>query len=546
MRTADEIGLFGQEAALYTLIWMRTIASQMAEAQITTLTVNIRADSQPASASEKFVTTTFQANGRRIDFPGFLRAYVEGSDDPEAALEDQETILPPMAKDDPLTARKVEPLKHETQPPARYTEASLVQTLEKEGIGRPSTYASIISTIIDRGYVVKAGNNLVPTFTAYCVNRLLESNFPDLVDTKFTARMEQTLDEIAEGEVEWLPYLNQFYNGDHGLEKQVEAKLQSIDPREMYALALEEVGAKIRIGRYGAYIEQSNGDADEPKRASLPETLPPAELTPEAALNLLKQKTEGPNILGTHPHTGEPIYVLQGPYGWYVQQGDTPEKSEPAAKGRKKTAAKTAKSVAPKPKRASLLPGMKPETLTLADALKLLSLPRELGPHPQTGETIIANVGRFGPFIKHGNEFRSLKDSDDVLTISMERALELLSQPKPGRRRGGVLRELGAHPKDSTPVQVMDGRYGAFLKHGEVLAPLPKNADLSALTLAEAVNILAEKGKVSPKKPARKSAAAKGAGASTQHNKSKPTKRPSSTRKKPAKAQPPTLGKRSR
>lgn len=467
MRTADQLGLSGTQAALYTLIWTRTIASQMADAQITTLTANLQVED-----------ARFQANGRRIDFPGFLRAYVEGSDDPEAALQDRETLLPPLKVGDGLTCRQLEPLKHETQPPPRYTEAAVVQTLEREGIGRPSTYASIISTIQERGYVIKQANQLVPTFTAYSVNRLLEAHFPDLVDTQFTARMEQTLDDIAEGSAEWLPYLKTFYCGDNGLETQVERKTQSIDPREIYAVSLETIKARVRIGKYGAYIEQIT--EAEPLRASLPPNLPPSELDEAAALRLLQQKANGGNVIGHHPQTGEPILLLEGRYGQYVQLGEGDNGA--------------------KPKRASLLKGMTADQVTLEVALGLLSLPRTLGKHPQTGEPITAAVGRFGAYVRHGDEFRSLTASDDVLTISLERALELLSQPKGAgraRKKAAPVRELGAHPDDKTPVALMDGPYGFYIKHGKVNAKLPPDVKPETLTLAQALKLLVEKGKAS-------------------------------------------------
>jgi DNA topoisomerase-1 len=464
MRTAEQLGLSGAEAALYTLIWMRTIASQMADAQIATLSVAV----QVADAR-------FQANGRRIEFPGFLRAYVEGSDDPESALQDRETLLPPLAVGALLACRQLEPIKHETQPPPRYTEASLVQTLEREGIGRPSTYASIISTIQERGYVVKRANQLVPTFTAYSVNRLLETHFPDLVDTQFTARMEQTLDDIAEGNADWLPYLKNFYCGEDGLEKQVERKAQSVDPRELYALSLEPIKAHVRIGKYGAYLEQLA--EPEPLRASLPPDLPPAELDEATALRLLQQKASGGSLIGYHPQTGEPILLLEGRYGKYVQQGE-----------------------GEKPKRASLLKGMQPEQVTLEVALGLLSLPRALGVHPQTGKPISAGVGRFGAYVRHGDEFRSLEASDDVLSITLERALALLSQPKGApraRKRAAPLRELGVHPEDKQPVALMDGPYGLYIKHGKVNVKLPPGLSPETLTLAQALQLLAQKSKPS-------------------------------------------------
>lgn len=307
-RTPAETKLHGMELALYEMIWKRTIATQMAEARQTYITVNIQVEN-----------AGFRASGKRIDFPGFFRAYVEGSDDPDAAIEDQEVILPPLQAGDHPACTHLEVIAHQTQPPARYTEATLVKTLESEGIGRPSTYASIMGTIEDRGYVQRQGNALVPTFTAFAVTALLEKNFPDLVDTSFTARMEQTLDDISTGEVDWLPYLRQFYLGDQGLESQVKSREHQIDPLEARTIELDDLEAKVRIGRYGPYIEASNGNG--PVTASLPRDLTPGDLDADQIELLLRQKLEGPDKLGISPETGEPIYLRLGPYGPYVQLG---------------------------------------------------------------------------------------------------------------------------------------------------------------------------------------------------------------------------------
>ncbi|MEN9206943.1 MAG: type I DNA topoisomerase [Gloeomargarita sp. GMQP_bins_120] len=466
-RTPQETGLTGRELALYELIWKRTLATQMAEAQITHLTVIIQAGD-----------AEFRTTGKRIDFPGFFRAYVEGSDDPQAALEDQEIHLPPLAVGDTPTCTQVEPVRHETQPPDRYTEASLVKTLESEGIGRPSTYATIISTIQDRGYVQTEGNALVPTFTAFAVTALLERYFPHLVDTGFTARMEQTLDEIAAGHVNWLPYLQEFYLGEQGLANQVKQQAESINPATARTLELEGLGdAKVHLStRYGPYVEiPQNGQT---VTVSLPKDLTPGELTPAVLEELLRQKTAGPTKLGLHPETGEPIYVLIGSYGPYVQLGDVSETNK-------------------KPKRVSLPKGMTPEQVTLETAVGLLSLPRTLGPHPQGG-VVKAGIGRFGPYIVHdrgkeGQEFRSLKPEDDVLTITLERALELLAQPKAGRGRSAPLRDLGPHPDDHQPVQLYQGPYGYYVKHGKVNVGLPEGTSPDSLTLEQAVQLLAQR-----------------------------------------------------
>jgi DNA topoisomerase-1 len=473
MRTADEIGLTGVEGTLYDMIWKRTIATQMADARITLITATISA-----------ADAVFQANGNRIDFPGYFRAYVEGSDDPEASLDDREVRLPRLAKGDALDCKELSPVKHETQPPTRFTEATLVQTLEREGIGRPSTYATIISTIQERGYVAKANNQLVPTFKACAVNKLLEGHFPDLVDTQFTARMEQTLDDIAEGKAEWLPYLKTFYQGEKGLEAQVNEKAQSIDPREINAMTLDEIKARVRIGRYGPYLDQQG--EGEPVRVSLPPDMPPADLNPEMVLKLLQRKEAGPHQLGDHPATGEPIYLLTGPYGPYVQLGEGTNGN--------------------KPKRASLLKGMKPEALTVETAVALLSLPRQLGLHPETKKEIYAGVGRFGPFVRHGTEYRSLTAQDNVLNIDLKRALELLNQPKGARRARKpveLLRTIGKHPDDGEAVALMNGPYGPYIRHGKTNARLPKDLKPEAVTLQQALALLADKARQAPKTTAR-------------------------------------------
>lgn len=468
-RTPQQTGLKDREFRLYDLIWKRTVATQMAEARQTQISVQIQVEE-----------AGFRASGKRIDFPGFFRAYVEGSDDPNAAIEDQEVILPSLQVGDTPNCTDLESIKHETQPPARYTEASLVKTLESEGIGRPSTYASIIGTIIDRGYAQMVGSALVPTFTAFAVTSLLEKYFPDLVDTSFTARMEETLDDISMGEVDWLPYLKTFYLGETGLETQVKEQESKIDPNQARTVELENLEAKVRIGRFGAYLEADSQEG--PVKASIPKDLTPSDLDPEQVETLLRQKTEGPDKVGFHPETGEPIYLLIGAYGPYVQLGDATDEN-------------------PKPKRASLPKGVTPEQVTLEMAIGLLALPRTLGVHPDTGGRIQASLGRFGPYVVHdqgkdGKEYRSLKAGDDVLTITLERALALLAEPKAGRGRRAAakpLRELGAHPTDGEPVNIYDGPYGPYIKHGKVNASLPEGQTVEAITLEVALEALAAK-----------------------------------------------------
>ncbi len=490
-RTPQQTGLDGIDFRLYDLIWKRTVASQIADSRQTHVTVQTQVED-----------AGFRSSGKRIDFPGFLRAYVEGSDDPNAALEDQEVILPALKVGDKPNCKDLGAVGHETQPPARYTEASLVKMLESEGVGRPSTYASIIGTIVDRGYAKLIANALIPTFTAFAVTTLLETHFPDLVDTGFTSRMEQTLDEIATGEAKWLPYLQKFYTGETGLATQVKEQESQIDAKVARTVVLENISAKVCIGKFGAYLESESEEGLV--KASIPQDLTPADLDPEQVEFLLKQKTEGPEKLGLHPETGEPIYVLIGSYGPYVQLGEVSETNK-------------------KPKRASLPKGTDKDSVTLDMAVSLLTLPRLLGTHPETGAKVQANLGMYGPYVVHdqgkvGKDYRSIKPPDDVLTITLDRALELLSQPKAARgssKSATPLKELGAHPESGELINVYDGRYGPYVKHGDINASLSKDESVENFTLQRALELLATKeaaggGKSSSKsKKSTKTAAAK-------------------------------------
>ncbi|OSO88029.1 DNA topoisomerase I [Cylindrospermopsis raciborskii CENA303] len=467
-RTPQETGLSGREFAVYDLIWKRTIASQMADSRQTQIAVHLKVEE-----------AGFRSSGKRIDFPGYLRAYVEGSDDPEAALEDQEVILPPLKVGDHPQCIELEAVGHETQPPARYTEATLVKTLESEGIGRPSTYASIIGTIVDKGYAQLVSNALIPTFTAFAVTSLLEQHFPEIVDPSFTSKMEQTLDEIATGEAEWLPYLQKFYLGEKGLQALVQEQEDQIDPSKAKTIELENLNAKVRIGKFGPFIEVENEGGIV--TASIPKDITPADLDPEQVDMLLRQKTVGPDQLGTHPDTGEPIYLKIGAYGPYIQLGDKTDNT-------------------PKPKQVSLPKGVTQENLTLDMAVGLLSLPRHLGEHPETGAKIQASLGKFGPYIVHdqgkeGKDYRSLKVGDDVLTISLERALELLAEPKKARssrnsKSKTALRELGLHPEDDAPVNIYNGEYGYYINHGKINVGLPEGQTVESITLNQALELL--------------------------------------------------------
>ena len=504
-RTPQQTNLSGRDLQLYDLIWKRTVATQMAEARQTHITVQLQVDN-----------ATFRTSGKRIDFPGFFRAYVEGSDDPNAAIENQEVVLPPMQVGDTPNCRTLEAVGHETQPPARYTEASLVKMLESEGIGRPSTYATIIGTIIDRGYAQMIKNALVPSFTAFAVTSLLEQHFPDLVDPSFTARMERTLDDISTGGTNWLPYLKEFYHGKSGLDTLVKQREDQIDPGDARTVNLEGLDVKVRIGRYGAYIE---ADGEEgPVKASIPHDLTPSDLTEDQIQLLLKQKTEGPEQLGVHPETDQPIFVLIGPYGPYVQMGEDVEEGK-------------------KPKRASLPKGMTINDVTLEKAVGLLALPRLLGEHPDTGAKVKASLGRFGPYVVHdqgkdGKDYRSLKKEDDVLTVDLDRALELLAQPKRGRGRKSTtpLRELGNHPDGGDMIGVYDGPYGLYVKHGKTNASLPEGETVESITVDKAVELLSAKAATKGKSKAKSTKS------TTKSSKAKSSKAAKSTTKKAAKS----------
>jgi len=470
-RTPQETGLDGRERSLYELIWKRTVACQMANARLTQIGVRLMADD-----------AEFKASGKRIDFAGFFRAYVEGSDDPEAALEDQEIVLPPLQVGDTPSCTSLEAIEHATQPPGRYTEASLVKTLEQEGIGRPSTYATIIGTIADRGYTQMRGSTLVPTFTAFAVTSLLETYFPDLVDVGFTASMEQTLDEIAAGQTSSLPYLEAFYASEGGLSEQVQQREHQIDAQAAKAINLGDLDVQVRVGRFGPYLEAERDG--QTVTASIPDGLTPADLDAERVESLVRQKTEGPDKVGLHPETGEPIYLKIGRYGPYLQLGDATEDN-------------------PNPKRSSLPKGVQPEQIDLEQAVGLLSLPRTLGFHPETGAPVKAGLGRFGPYVVHergknDRDFRSLKADDNVLTVELDRALALLAQPKRGqgggrRKAKTPLRELGTHPEDGKAVNVYDGPYGPYVKHGKTNAGIPSGETVESMTLDRALELLADK-----------------------------------------------------
>jgi len=488
-RTPDSLvgKLDADQRKLYELIWKRTLASQMKDARGKRTSVRVE------GTAGEHGTAALTTWGKVIVFDGFLRAYVEGLDEETAERPDQEKVLPHLEQGQPVDPVAVEPTQHSTQPPARYTEASLVKELEARGIGRPSTYASIVQTIQDRGYVWRKGPALVPTFTAFAVINLMLGHLAELVDYDFTARMEDELDTIARGEREPGPWLAAFYFGPSaeegvngslaraGLRSLVDASIEKVSPQEVSRFVIGKTGdgdeVAVRVGRFGPYVQV--GDSD--RRASVPDDLPPDELTVDRALELLERSANGSRALGHDESTGKPVYVKNGRFGPYVQLGD-PELTE---KGTVKRGGKA--------KMASLWPSMSPESLTVEDALMLLSYPREVGLHPDNGELITAQDGRFGPYLKMGSESRSLSEHKLLATVDLEQAVELFKQPKPSRRGGSraVLAELGQHPASGDAIVVKDGRFGAYVTDGVVNASVPKGTDPAAVTLEKALELLA-------------------------------------------------------
>jgi len=507
-RTPDEAGrsLTGDMLRLYDLIWKRTVASQMNDA--TGTSAQVRLVGTPTGAGPEG-EAEFAASGTVIAFPGFLRAYVEGSDDPDAELAEREVQLPALAEGDTLSARAIEPRSHTTQPPARYTEASLVKALEELGVGRPSTYASILGTIQDRGYVWKKGTALVPSFTAFAVVGLLERYFADLVDYGFTAAMEDDLDEIAQGAREALPWLTRFYfggnghapgttgggapdgDGRRGLKEEVSAHLGEIDAREVNSIPIgvdaEGVAIVVRVGRYGPYLQRGE------ERASIPEDLPPDELTAERAVELLAAPS-GDRSLGTDPASGLEVLVRTGRFGPYVQLGPVVDGGD-------------------RPRTASLFRSMTPESLVLEQALELLRLPRTVGTDPESGEDVQALNGRFGPYVKKGTDTRSLETEEQLLTVTLEESLALFAQPKArrGRASAAPLRELGNDPETAQPVVVRSGRFGPYVTDGTTNASLRKGDEPETITIERAGELLADRRAAGPpvKRAGRAAKAAK-------------------------------------
>jgi DNA topoisomerase I len=493
-RTPDAAGLTGDELRLYELIWKRTVASQMKDAVGESVSVRVAGRSSAGEEAE------FGASGRVITFPGFLKAYVESVEEGNGlARDDSERRLPPLAERDPLAVLRLEAAEHSTRPPARYTEASLITELEKREIGRPSTYATIIGTILDRGYVFKKDTALVPSFIAFAVVTLLERHFEHLIDYEFTARMEDALDEIARGEAGRVPWLRRFYFGtdtaggerEEGL-KDLVSDLGEIDARDVSSFPLAGTDMVIRVGRYGPYLER-----DE-QRVNIPEGTAPDELTPEFAADLFSRPT-GDKILGTDPESGLTIVARAGRFGPYV----TEVLAEDAPTGTK-------------PRTASLLKTMDTDSVTLDDALRLLSLPRVLG--EIDGQQVIVRNGRYGPYAEKGKDSRSLQSEDDLFTLTLEQARELFAQPKQRGRRASAataapLRELGDDTASGKPIVLREGRFGPYVTDGETNASLRKSDLAESITLQRAVELLAERRAAGPAPKRRAARSTRTAGA---------------------------------
>lgn len=510
-RTPAELekSLRGPELRLYDLIWKRTVASQMADAKGQTASVTVEA--KIAEGPLDGTVAEFTASGTVITFRGFLNAYEEGRDEERNADASGDAKLPPLTQGQPLSVEDVAADGHETTPPPRYTEASLVKTLEELGIGRPSTFASIISTIIDRGYVTQRGQALVPSWVAFSVVRLLEDYFADLVEYDFTAEMEDDLDRIADGEAERVDWLNSFYFGSDkhkGLRRVID-NLGEIDARSINSIAIDE-GVTLRIGKYGPYLEvQEEGAAEDaaPRRVNLPPELAPDELTPAKAKELIEAPVQTDRVLGSDPATGKLVLAKDGRFGPYVTEADPEEAPAVDAKtGEVVEVKKTAKKAAAKPRTASLFKSMDLSTIDLDTALRLLDLPRTVGTDPESGADIQAANGRYGPYLKKGTDTRSLPSEDDIFGIDLAGALELFAQPKYGNRRASsALKEFDADPVSGKPIKIKDGRFGAYVTDGETNATIPRGETVDEVDFDRAVQLLADKRAKGPaKKPAAK------------------------------------------
>jgi DNA topoisomerase-1 len=518
-RTPSELStvLRGNEFKLYDLIWKRTVASQMADARGSTASVTIEGRTAENGVAE------FTASGTVITFRGFLAAYEEGHDEARNEQDsDDQKSLPPLTVGQVLDLGLLEAKGHETSPPPRYTEASLVKALEELGIGRPSTYASIISTIIDRGYVTPRGTALVPNWIAFSVVRLLEEHFADLVEYDFTAEMEDDLDRIADGEADRVEWLTGFYFGGdkhRGLRTVID-NLGDIDARDINSIRIAD-DITLRIGRYGPYLEVPVEGSDTPRRVNVPEGMAPDELTPERARELVDAPEVGDRQLGVNPATGKMVVAKDGRYGPYVTELEPEPEIAPGADSEaepiavdsatgelieapkpKKKAAKKAPAV--KPRTASLFKSMDPATVDLETAIRLLDLPRVVGRDPESGEDITAQNGRYGPYVKKGTDSRSLESEEQIFTIDLPGALEVFAQPKYGARRpSSALKEFDNDPVSGKPIRVRDGRFGPYVTDGITNATIPRGDDVESIDFERAVELLADKRAKGPaKKPA--------------------------------------------
>ncbi|GAA1852371.1 type I DNA topoisomerase [Microbacterium koreense] len=477
------------EQRLYDLIWKRTMASQMSDAkyETTTVTLAVSADGQDAE---------FTASGTVYTFKGFLEAYEEGRDEKRAdADKSDDQSLPVLAVGDVLRLSDVEPKGHSTSPKPRYTEASLVKALEEKGIGRPSTFASIIDVIINRGYVTKRGQALVPSWLAFSIVRLLEGHFADLVDYDFTAALEDDLDAIARGEQKRAEWLHDFYFGSdaHVGLRHIVDNLGEIDARELNATKISDI-ATVRFGRYGPYLDVTDPDNPdaEPRRVNIPDDLAPDELTAEKAQELIDAPVAGNRVLGENPETGRQIVVKDGRFGPYLEEELPEDDAAPAPETPKKRTAK--KDAAPKPRRASLFKSMSPETVDLETALRLLSLPRVVGNDPESGDVITAQNGPYGPYIKKGTDSRTIDSEELIFDITLEQALAIYAQPKYGARRpSSALKEFDNDPVSEKPIRIRDGRFGAYVTDGTTNVTIPRGQTPDDITFEIAVQMLADK-----------------------------------------------------
>jgi len=461
----EESGLSGRQRALYDLIWKRAVASQMADARKTSIRVDLQVGVDGRSV-------VFRANGNRVDFAGFIGAYID-DENPEEALADDDAILHELEEGQTVRCTEIDPVSHETKPPRRYTEASLVETLEEEGVGRPSTYATIMGKITrDDRYARTKGKSLIPTYTGFAVTELLEEHFPGLVDVHFTARMEDDLDAIARGEASKVEYLHDFYREEGGFADQIERGEETIDPDDARAVELEDFPAQLRVGRYGPYVEIE--EEGETKTVDVPEDVAPADLSYDQVEERLHEREKGPEPLGEDPDTGEDVFLMNGRYGPYVQLGERTDDG-------------------PKPETASIPDSFDPSEVDRDLALKLLSLPRELGTHPDDGAPVEAGIGRYGPYVRHNKDdadYENLDRVEEVFAIDFEEALERLQSSNDGR---DVIKKLGEDPNSGEEVRVLNGRYGPYIKLGSTNASVPDDVDPQEVTKEQALELIQKK-----------------------------------------------------